>query len=136
MKIISLEAENIKRLVAVEIHPDTNLVEITGKNGQGKTSVLDAIWWALGSQKVVQQKPVRDGQDNGFVRLDLGEYVVTRKFKAKDGGEYTTSITVENKEGARYQSPQEVLNGFVGQLTFDPLAFARPLRKTKSPKQL
>jgi len=45
MKIISLVAENVKKLVAVEIKPDGNLVEITGKNGQGKTSVLDSIWW-------------------------------------------------------------------------------------------
>lgn len=125
MKIISMRAENIKRLVAVEICPDTNMVEITGRNGAGKTSVLDAILWALGSQKVIQHKPVRDGQNSGYVRLDLGQYVVTRKFKVKDGGEYTTSITVENAEGARYSSPQEILDGFVGQLSFDPLAFSR-----------
>ena len=39
MKIIRLSAENVKRLVAVEIEPTGNLVEITGKNGAGKTSV-------------------------------------------------------------------------------------------------
>lgn len=47
MKIIALQAENVKRLVAIEIRPDGNLVQITGKNGAGKTSVLDCIWWAL-----------------------------------------------------------------------------------------
>ena len=36
MKIITLTAENIKKLVAVEIKPDGSLVQITGKNGQGK----------------------------------------------------------------------------------------------------
>ena len=39
MKIIELRAENIKRLVAVTIKPDGNMVEITGRNGHGKTSV-------------------------------------------------------------------------------------------------
>lgn len=47
MKIVQLTAENVKRLTAVSIAPDGNLVQITGRNGQGKTSVLDAIWWAL-----------------------------------------------------------------------------------------
>lgn len=47
MKIVSLTAENVKKLTVVEITPAGNLVQITGKNGQGKSSVLDAIWWAL-----------------------------------------------------------------------------------------
>ena len=48
MKIVSLEAENYKRLKAVEITPDGNMVVIGGRNAQGKSSVLDAIWAALG----------------------------------------------------------------------------------------
>ncbi|AHB50058.1 hypothetical protein W911_06825 [Hyphomicrobium nitrativorans NL23] len=40
MKIIGLTAENIKRLVAVEIEPTGAVVQITGKNGNGKTSAL------------------------------------------------------------------------------------------------
>lgn len=125
MKIVSLQAENIKRLVAVDITPDGNLVEITGKNGQGKTSILDAIWWALDINKVVQSKPVRDGAESGFIKLDLGEYIVTKKFKVKEGGDVTISLTVQNKDGAKFGSPQELLNGFIGNLTFDPLAFSR-----------
>lgn len=125
MKIVSLQAENIKRLVAVEITPEGNLVEITGKNGQGKTSILDAIWWALDINKVVQSKPVRDGAGSGFIKLDLGEYIVTKKFKVKEDGDVTISLTVQNKDGAKFGSPQELLNGFIGNLTFDPLAFSR-----------
>lgn len=125
MKIIQFKAENIKRLVAVEIRPDGNLVEITGRNGQGKTSILDAIWWALSNNKNVQANPVRDGADKGYVRLDLGDYIVTKKFSRKADGDFTISLTVENRDGAKYGSPQELLNGFLGDLTFDPLAFAR-----------
>ena len=58
MKIVSLQAENIKKLVAVEIKPDGNMVQITGKNGHGKTSVLDAIWWALAGLSNVQAVPI------------------------------------------------------------------------------
>lgn len=42
MKIIKLTAENVKKLRAVEITPTGDLVEITGRNGAGKTSVLGA----------------------------------------------------------------------------------------------
>lgn len=125
MKIVNFQAENIKRLVAVEITPDGNLVEITGDNAQGKTSILDAIWWALDTNKVVQSKPVRDGAGSGYVKLDLGDYIVTKKFKVKDGGDVAIQLTVQNKDGARYGSPVELLAGFIGNLTFDPLAFSR-----------
>ncbi|MDR6954185.1 DNA repair exonuclease SbcCD ATPase subunit [Ancylobacter sp. 3268] len=125
MKIVSLRAENIKRLTAVEITPQGNVVEITGKNGQGKTSILDAIWWALGGKKPVQSKPVRDGAEKGVIELDIGDYVVTKTFKVKEGGDYTEILTVKNRDGFKASSPQDVLNGFLGELTFDPLSFSR-----------
>lgn len=124
MKIVALQAENIKKLVAIEIKPDGNIVEITGKNGQGKTSVLDAIWWALGGVANVQAAPIRKGQTEARIRLDLGEIIVTRKFK-DNAGAITSSIVVENVEGARFGSPQAMLDNLLGKLSFDPLAFAR-----------
>jgi len=125
VKIIALQAENVKRLSAVEIRPDGNLVEITGKNGQGKTSVLDAIAWALEGTTHIQAQPIRKGWTEALIKLDLGEIKVTRKFKAKEDGGYTTSIMVENSDGARFPSPQSMLDKLIGELAFDPLAFTR-----------
>lgn len=125
MKIVALQAENIKKLVAVEIRPDGNLVEITGRNGQGKTSVLDSIWWALAGASSIQTTPIRKGQTSAKIRLDLGEIIVTRSFKAGKDGEATSSIAVETAKGARFSSPQAMLDELLGQLTFDPLAFSR-----------
>ena len=52
VKINNLEIENVKRVKAVRLQPTKNgLTIIGGKNGQGKTSVLDAIAWALGGNK-------------------------------------------------------------------------------------
>jgi DNA polymerase III epsilon subunit-like protein len=53
MKIVKLTAENVKRLRAVEITPDDTVQIVTGRNAQGKTSVLDAIWLALCGGPVV-----------------------------------------------------------------------------------
>lgn len=127
MKIISLQAENIKKLVAVEITPDGNLVQITGRNGAGKTSILDSIWWALAGASHIQSVPIRKGANKARIRLDLGEIKVTRTFARKDDGDgsSTTSIVVENAEGARFPSPQTMLDSLLGELCFDPLAFAR-----------
>lgn len=122
MKIIKLTAENVKRLRAVEITPDGHVQVVTGRNGQGKTSVLDAIWLALGGGSAAREtvRPVRDGEDRASVTLDLGDLIVTRTWQ---GGK--TSLTVTSPEGARYSSPQGMLDSLVGRLSFDPLAFTR-----------
>jgi chromosome segregation ATPase len=125
MKIIGLYAENIKRLSAVEIAPEGAIVKITGRNGQGKTSILDAIWWALKGAKHIQSAPIRNGQNEARIRLDLGELKVTRHLTRLKDGEITTSIVVENEKGARFPSPQKTLDELVGALSMDPLEFMR-----------
>lgn len=121
MKILRFEAENIKKLKVVAIKPDGHIVEITGPNGSGKTSVLDAIFYALAGAKDIPSQPIRRGQLKAHVTLELGEITVTRKF-SKDTG---TSLVVEAKSGARYPTPQRLLDEMLGKLTFDPLAFSR-----------
>lgn len=122
MKIIELTAENFKRLKAVDITPDEHMQVIGGRNAQGKTSVLDAIWLALGggSASKATKKPIRDGEDQASVRLDLGDLVVERKWK----GDKTT-LAVTAADGAKYTSPQAMLDSLVGRLSFDPLEFTR-----------
>lgn len=128
MKIINLQASNVKRLKAVEITPSGNTVILAGANAQGKSSILDAIWLALGGGPAAKQnaRVIRDGEAEASVRLDLGDIIVTRKWK----GEKTT-LAVENAEGAKYNSPQSMLDGLVGRLSFDPLAFAQQDEKTQ-----
>jgi len=125
MKIISLQAENFKKLHAIEITPEGNFVQITGRNGQGKSSALDAIWVALAGIGVAPKQPIRKGAESARIRLDLGEIKVVRHFKATEDGAFTTSLSVESAEGARYPSPQKLLDSLLGALSFDPLAFSR-----------
>jgi len=120
MKIVQLTASNIKRLRAVNIKPDGNVVIVGGKNGQGKTSLLDAIAMALGGMRLVPAKPIRSGETRAEVAVDLGELRVRRTFTAN--GSY---LTVENADGSVFRSPQNVLDKIVGDLTFDPEQFTR-----------
>lgn len=120
MRIVQLTAENFKRLSAVQIKPAGDVVTIAGKNAQGKTSVLDAIWSALKNADHIQAVPIKTGAKSARIRLDLGELIVERKFT-----ESGSTLNVETVEGARFRSPQTMLDDLVGALSFDPLAFTR-----------
>lgn len=121
MKITRLQAENFKKLTAIDITPDGTMNVLSGANAQGKTSALDAIWSALagGAASKVIDRPVKDGAEEAMVRVELGDLHVTRKWK---GGK--TTLTVQSADGARYSSGQAVLDKLIGKLTFDPLLFA------------
>ena len=121
MRIIRLEAENVKTLRAVAIEPTGNVIQITGPNGSGKSSVLDSIYYALAGKGALPAQPVRQGEESARIVLDMGELVVTRKINP-DGG---TTLSVMTPEGAKFGSPQSLLDGLLGPLTFDPLAFSR-----------
>lgn len=127
MKILQLKSENVKRLNAVEITPDGDMVIISGENGNGKTSVLDSIEMALGGGNAVCSMPIHKGAKKAGTTIDLGEIIVTRNYTASG-----TTLTVTTKDGATMKSPQAVLDELVGKLTFDPLAFQR----MKADKQL
>lgn len=120
-KIIKLISENIKRLNAVEITPNGNLVVLGGENGAGKSSVLDSIAMAIGGGDKIPGKPLRDGAKSGRVQVTLEDLIITRKFLESG----TTSLTVEGMDGSRHRSPQGVLDALVGALSFDPLEFMR-----------
>ncbi len=122
MKIIELRAENIKRIKAVDITPDGTLQVVGGRNAQGKSSVLDAIWLALGGGKAGKEtsRPIRDGEEKASVTLNLGELTVTRTWNQAG-----TKLQVTSADGATFKSPQSMLDALVGQLSFDPLAFTR-----------
>lgn len=127
LHIIKLEAENFKRLRAVRIEPDQdgNLIQITGRNGQGKSSTLDAIMAALCGERAVPDKAVRKGHDKATITVTLGgndeTLIVTRKITKSGGG----SLEIAAPDGSPIRSPQAVLDAMLGRLAFDPLAFAR-----------
>ena len=113
VKIVSLEAENVKRIKAVRIEPEENgLTVIGGRNGQGKTSVLDAIAWALGGDRYRPSAAQRDGS-NTPPRLHIvlsNGLVVERRGK-------NSALTVTDPQGRK--AGQQLLSEFVEQLALD-----------------
>ena len=142
-KVLKLVASNVKRLTAIEITPDGTLTTIGGKNGAGKSSVLDAIAYAAGGSKLIPDEPIRKGETKAEIEVTLNDHIIVRKFtrdKIYDCppgpadhvhteacpfkfGPIRSGLAVKTREGASYPSPQSVLDELFGQLTFDPLAF-------------
>jgi len=120
MKILKFSAQNIKGIKVVEISPDGDVVTLSGKNGAGKSTVLDAIQNTLTGGKL----PIRNGEEKARVEIDLGEYVVQRLITDK-----TDRLVIRNKEGATYPSPRDFLSNFIGEISIDPLAFIRMKEK-------
>lgn len=128
MKIIKLQAENIKNIKAIEIIPAGEAVILTGKNGAGKSAVLDSIFLALGGKADVS--PIREGEERAEAIVDLGDYVV-KKVWTKTG----ERLEVLGKDGGVMKSPQTLLNAIIGKLTFDPLAFSVMAKDAKGRQQ-
>ena len=126
VKIMALEAENVKRIKAVALTPSpTGLTLVGGNNNQGKTSVLDALAWALGGDRFRPDAAQRDGAvapAHLKVRLSNG-VVVERKGK-------NASLTVTDPTGRR--SGQQLLNAFVEPLALDLPRFMEASDKEKA----
>ena len=126
MHVLSFVAENFKKLRIVEITPKGRLIQITGKNGQDKTSALDALWAALAGKRATPDKPVRKGANSSRLTMYLGDAKTGKReigLRRIINGDRTTTIQLENSDGTKYSSPQAMLDDLMGELTFDPLEF-------------
>lgn len=126
MKINRLEIENVKRIHAVMIEPSKDgLTIIGGKNRQGKSSVLDAIAWALGGNKY---KPTQAANADSTIppRLKIimdNGLVVERKGKNSD-------LKVTDPEGQK--GGQQLLDSFVEELAINLPKFMEASGKEKA----
>lgn len=126
VKITALEAENVKRIKAVALTPSpTGLTLVGGNNNQGKTSVLDALAWALGGDRFRPDAAQRDGAiAPAHLKVTLSNGVVVER-KGKNA-----SLTVTDPTGRR--SGQQLLNAFVEPLALDLPRFMDASDKEKS----
>lgn len=126
IKINSLAVENIKRVKAVKLEPTPNgLTIIGGKNSQGKTSVLDAIAWALGGDKFKPSTPKREGSVvDPILHIELSNGLIVER-KGVNG-----SLKVIDPQGKK--SGQQLLNEFVEELALNLPKFMSANNKEKA----
>ena len=124
--ITALEAENVKRIKALALTPaPTGLTLVGGNNNQGKTSVLDALAWALGGERFRPTAAQRDGAvAPAHLKVTLSNGVVVER-KGKNA-----SLTVTDPTGRR--SGQQLLNAFIEPLALDLPRFMEASDKEKA----
>jgi hypothetical protein len=139
MKILNLRTENLKGVKIIDITPKDDVIIISGKNGAGKTSALDSIWYAMEWRAGAKgtPMPIRKGEKQASVQLtlceDLTKEQIEQGIKPKplfivyrywlENG--YTRLKVTNAEGIKQEPPQELLDRFIGYLSFDPRLFAQ-----------
>lgn len=128
-RIVRLQVENFKRIVAVDIVPgDRPVIQITGPNAAGKSTLLDAICAILGGGKWQPDEPLRQGARKGYGTLTLAGpdptdpvLVITRKWTQKG----TTLVAKQRSplgDGElKLSRPQEVLDTFYARVALDPM---------------
>ena len=119
MRIIQLEIQDYMNIRAVRITPTGSIVKIEGRNRQGKSNVIDAIWAALGGDKAAGPDPIRDGAKGASITLSIdGGIVVQRKFSANGN----TYLTVKH-DGVVQGTPQTTLSKLYTEVSMDAGAF-------------
>lgn len=134
LRIKRLAMQNFKRIVAVDVTPEEDVVVVSGENGAGKSTVFDAIAALFGGAREIDAEPLRRGQDVGFIKAAIGgeevELVVTRDFKRGKDKKVKTEVTVTTAKGFTPPGgPQAVLDALYGALAFDAMAFDRKSEK-------
>lgn len=126
VKINSLELENVKRIKAVKLEPTANgLTVVGGKNGQGKTSVLDSIAWALGGNSFKPSNPHRDGSmSDPHLKVTLSNGLIVER-KGKSG-----TLKVTDPSGKK--AGQTLLDEFVDKLALNLPKFMNMNNKEKA----
>ena len=126
VKINSLELENVKRVKAVKLEPTANgLTVVGGKNNQGKTSVLDAITWALGGEKYKPSQAKREGSMiDPHIQIQLSNGILVERT-----GKNST-LKVIDKAGKK--SGQKLLDSFITSFALDLPKFLNASSKEKA----
>lgn len=126
VKINTLEVENVKRVKAVTLTPSENgLTILGGNNGQGKTSVLDAICWAVGGNKFKPTNAARDGAyTDPHIRLTLSNGLVVERAGKN------AALKVIDPQGNK--SGQALLDSFISELALNLPKFLNASDKEKA----
>jgi hypothetical protein len=117
MKIIRLSISNIRKIQAAELDFEgRNMVEIRGKNGAGKSTVIDSLLYLFKGGSLPDGLVTADAEKGEIVGY-LDNYTI-RKVIKEDG---KASLSVKDEQGA-VARPQEFLDKLAGKF-LDPEYF-------------
>ena len=119
-KITKLEINNFIGITEATIEPKKMTV-ISGKNGRGKTSIVESIRAAF---RGASADKIKIGATKAEIFVSTDELEVRRRITAAG-----STVTVK-KNGETVTKPQAYLDGIIGDFSFEPVKFF-----TMSPKE-
>ena len=121
MKILSVDIKNILGVEEATIEPDGNIIEITGKNGSGKTSRVKALLDVIGVDTCSEL--IRKGEKSGKTVIELDGMRLTKTYTEKNpkGTLKVEGQVVGTDSYSKISSPSAVLKGLVNPNSVDPI---------------
>jgi len=131
-KIKQLKVTNFQKIkvASLSLEAGQGLVPITGRNGQGKSSLINSLISALGGKNSSPDLPIRLGEDKAEVEVELDSgWIIKRSFTEKG-----TYLTVSTADGAKFPKAQSKLDSLISNVSFDPLKFSQltPVERKES----
>ena len=129
LKISKINIHNLLGIEDLEITPTGNIIEVSGRNGRGKSSVLESIKGALGISDY--SKLLRNGEETGQVTLDLGDMRLERKYTEKGDKLKLQGKVAGTDSYSNLTAPAKILKGLFNPNSINPLSLL-----TAKPKEL
>lgn len=125
MKATKIKIKNLFGITETEL--DGRSVELTGGNGVGKTSVIDAVRYALTNDSE-REYVIRKGETEGEIIVETDTGLMIDRRKRTQQADYKSV-----KEGDRLiTSPESFLRGLFTPLQLDPVAFTQMSKKEQN----
>ncbi len=123
LKITKFSAENFKSLTNVTFDVGGKSFTIVGKNGAGKSSLLQVMQSPLDS-KVIPTKPIKEGEDRSTISVTI-EGEVAGEFRRYIADLYFTPannrgrLVITNEKNEAVKSPSTVMKTIIGNISFN-----------------
>lgn len=125
MRSTKIKIKNLFGITETEL--DGRSVEITGANGVGKTSVIDAFRYALTNQSD-RSIIVHDGEKEGEIIIETDTGLTIDRRKRTEQADYKSI----KENGREVMSPENFLKQLFSPLQLDPVSFTLMSAKEKN----
>lgn len=127
LKILQAEVTNFKNIDHKLIEFEGRSAMILGKNGSGKSSLIQALTCAINS-KMIPSKAIQEGEERATILVKVGgvlhgeyrEYNIDMHFSEKD---QKGRLVLTDKDGGKIPGGKSMVKSIVGNVGFDILEF-------------
>ena len=125
MKISKIKIKNLFGIS--EISLDGKSIEVSGKNGVGKTSILDSIRYALQNNSD-RDYIIKNGENEGEILIETDTGLSINRKKRAQSSDYKS---IKNN-GEDIQSPESFLKEIFTPMTLDPIQFCNMTKQEQN----